>query len=154
MVRRRSQAFKHRARPPARRLRELAGLFPQNGVIMRTSKTLFLLFLGAVLSGPVLAEAPKTQNGHFIDDNGATLYMFDKDKGGKSACVDKCAKNWPPALAGQEDVASGDWTFVESHDGRRQWAYKGKPLYRFAKDAKPGDTSGDGVGGVWHLAKP
>ncbi|HRL22897.1 MAG TPA: hypothetical protein PLP85_14100, partial [Alcaligenes sp.] len=55
---------------------------------------------------------------------------------------------------GQEDVASGDWTFVQSHDGKRQWAYKGKPLYRFAKDAKPGDTHGDGVGGVWHLAKP
>ncbi|MDX3893872.1 hypothetical protein [Pusillimonas sp.] len=121
---------------------------------MSTSKTLFLLLLGTALSGPALAEAPKTQNGHFIDSNGATLYTYDKDTGGKSACTDKCAKNWPPALADRDDTASGDWTFVESHDGKRQWAYKGKPLYLFAKDAKPGDTTGDGAGGVWHLAKP
>lgn len=121
---------------------------------MRIGKPLSFLVLGVVLSGPALAEAPKTQNGHFIDANGAALYTFDKDMGGKSACTDTCAKNWPAALAGQEDVASGDWTFVQSHDGKRQWAYKGKPLYRFAKDAKPGDTHGDGVGGVWHLAKP
>ena len=121
---------------------------------MSTRKTLFLLLLGTALSGPALAEPPKTQNGHFIDSNGAALYTYDKDTGGKSACTDKCAKNWPPALAGRDEVASGDWTFVESHDGKRQWAYKGKPLYLFAKDAKPGDTTGDGAGGVWHLAKP
>lgn len=121
---------------------------------MHCRKTLFLLFLGAALSGPALAEAPTAQDGRFVDSNGATLYTFDKDTGGKSACRDNCAKNWPPALAAEDDVASGDWTFVESHDGKRQWAYKGKPLYRFVKDTKPGDTSGDGVGGVWHLAKP
>jgi predicted lipoprotein with Yx(FWY)xxD motif len=39
-------------------------------------------------------------------------------------------------------------------DGSNQWAYKDKPLYRFAKDQKPGDLTGDGVGGVWHVAKP
>lgn len=59
-----------------------------------------------------------------------------------------------PALAEQSDTAGGAWSFVESHDGKRQWAYNGKPLYLFAKDTKPGDTTGDGVGGVWHLAKP
>lgn len=121
---------------------------------MSPNKTLFLLLLCAGLSSPALAEAPKAQNGHFIDGSGAALYTFDKDIDGKSACRDKCAKNWPPALAGQDDVASGDWSFVESHDGKRQWAYKGKPLYLFVKDKKPGDTSGDGAGGVWHLAKP
>lgn len=61
----------------------------------------------------------------------------------------------PPAVRdGYFIDASGDWSFVESHDGKRQWAYKGKPLYLFVKDTKPGDTSGVGVGGVWHLAKP
>ncbi|MBB5213484.1 COG4315 family predicted lipoprotein [Parapusillimonas granuli] len=121
---------------------------------MRTGTSLFLLLLSAGLSSPAFAEAPKTQNGHFIDSDGATLYIFDKDTRGKSACNAACAKNWPPALVGQDDVASGDWTFVESHDGKPQWAYKGRPLYRYAKDANPGDTTGDGVGGVWHLAKP
>lgn len=121
---------------------------------MAIDKSLFLLFAFIGLSGTALAEAPKTQDGHFVDSSGAALYTYDKDTGGKSACSDQCAKNWPPALAEGDDVASGDWTFVESHDGKRQWAYKGKPLYLFAKDTKPGDTTGDGVRGVWHLAKP
>lgn len=121
---------------------------------MRLATPLFLLLLGIVLSGPVAAEPPTAPDGHFVDSSGATLYTFDKDTDGKITCRGNCAKNWPPALAAEDDTASGDWTFVESHDGKRQWAYKGKPLYLFAKDTKPGDTTGDGVGGVWHLAKP
>src|SRR5690606_5651578 len=92
--------------------------------------------------------------GYFVDSKGATLYTFDKDSDGKSVCRDKCAQNWPAAIAEDNDAASGDWTFVESHDGKRQWAYKGKPLYLFVKDTNPGDTNGDGLGGVLHLAKP
>lgn len=116
--------------------------------------TIFVLLFGSMLAFTAWADPPKVQNGHFIDSTGATLYTFDKDTEGKSNCADQCAKNWPPALAGRDDTASGDWTLVESHDGKPQWAYKGKPLYLFAKDTKPGDTTGDGVGGVWHLAKP
>lgn len=121
---------------------------------MRSIKPLFLLLLSAVLSGPALADPPTAREGHFVDANGATLYTYDKDPEDKSVCRNNCAKNWPPALADEDDTASGDWTFVESHDGKRQWAYKGKPLYLFAKDTKPGDINGDGVGRVWHLAKP
>ena len=32
-----------------------------------------------------------------------------------------------------------------------QWAVKGKPLYYFAGDAKPGERNGDGSGGTWHV---
>ncbi|MFY0104123.1 hypothetical protein ABTP95_19980 [Acinetobacter baumannii] len=39
-------------------------------------------------------------------------------------------------------------------DGKGQWAYKGHPLYRWSKDQKPGDTTGDGVIGAWHVARP
>ncbi|MEO8186844.1 MAG: hypothetical protein ABI580_05700, partial [Burkholderiaceae bacterium] len=39
-------------------------------------------------------------------------------------------------------------------DGAKQWAYKGQPLYQWANDKKPGDKTGDGVGGVWKIAKP
>ena len=49
---------------------------------------------------------------------------------------------------------SGDWTVVTRKDGGKQWAYKGKPLYTFHKDAKPGDATGDGVNNVWHIAAP
>ena len=43
---------------------------------------------------------------------------------------------------------------IAREDGSKQWAYKGKPLYTWAKDAKPGDVTGDGVNNVWHIAQP
>jgi len=89
----------------------------------------------------------------YTDAHGMTLYTYDKDKAGKSNCNDKCAANWPPlkAAAGAKD--EGEWTVVKRKDGTRMWAYDGHPLYTFAKDKKAGDTKGDGVGGVWHIAK-
>ena len=121
---------------------------------MRSITTLSALLLSAVFSGPVLADPPSVRDGHLVDSNGDALYTYDKDTEGKSVCRDNCAKNWPPALAEQDDTATGAWSFVESHDGKRQWAYKGQPLYTFIKDTKDGDTTGDGVGGVWRLAEP
>lgn len=88
------------------------------------------------------------------DPKGMTLYTFDNDKAGTSACYDACAQNWPPLAAPGDAAASGDWSVISRTDGSRQWAYKGKPLYLWIKDAKPGDTTGDGVKGVWHVAKP
>ena len=89
-----------------------------------------------------------------VDDKGMTLYTFDKDAGGKSACVDKCAQNWPPLPADAGAAAPAGYSVIARADGTRQWAYKGKPLYGWAKDKKPGDTTGDGVGKVWHAARP
>ncbi|HAP11331.1 MAG TPA: hypothetical protein DCR50_10830, partial [Afipia sp.] len=58
----------------------------------------------------------------------------------------------PPCAAARP---SGDWTIVTRDDGSKMWALKGKPLYTFAKDTKPGDTTGDGfLNGAWHIAKP
>jgi len=54
-------------------------------------------------------------------------------------------------------AASGpaNWTVITRDDGSKQWAYMGKPLYTWAKDSKPGDTTGDGFNNnVWHLAHP
>ena len=121
---------------------------------MRKVSALFLLMTCAGLAGPAMAEMPKVNNGQWVDASGATLYTFDKDTKDKSACDAACAGNWPPAVAGASDKASGDWSFVKTHDGKNQWAYKGHPLYRFIKDSKPGDAMGDGVKGVWHIAKP
>jgi predicted lipoprotein with Yx(FWY)xxD motif len=89
-----------------------------------------------------------------VDSKGMTLYVFDRDAAGKSNCNGACATNWPPFAAGPDGKASGDWTLVTRDDGSRQWAYKGKPLYDFSKDTKPGDVTGDGVNGVWHIAAP
>ena len=90
-----------------------------------------------------------------VDAKSMTLYTFDKDMGGKSMCNGPCAANWPALMAASGSAASGDWTMVTRDDGTMQWAYKGKPLYTFAKDTKPGDITGDGfLNGAWHIAKP
>jgi predicted lipoprotein with Yx(FWY)xxD motif len=88
------------------------------------------------------------------DAKGMTLYVFDKDTAGKSTCNGQCATNWPPLSAAADAKASGDWTIVTRDDGAKQWAYKGKPLYTWAKDTKAGDVTGDGVNNVWHIAQP
>ncbi|MER8403154.1 hypothetical protein [Mesorhizobium sp. M0185] len=89
----------------------------------------------------------------YTDASGMTLYTYDKDETGKSNCYDKCAANWPPLKADANAKAEGEWTIVDRTDGTRMWAYEGKPLYTFIKDKKAGDVTGEGVGGVWHIAK-
>lgn len=84
------------------------------------------------------------------DQQGQALYYSDLDTDGKPHCVDKCAETWPPVLA--SDGASsvvGDWKTV-ARGKARQWAYRGKPVYTYSKDA-PGETKGNGVEGKWHL---
>lgn len=89
-----------------------------------------------------------------IDGKGMTLYVFDRDNTGKSNCNGTCATIWLPLAAPADSKASGDWSIVGRDDGGKQWAHKGKPLYTFSKDAKPGDANGDGVNNVWHIAAP
>ena len=90
-----------------------------------------------------------------IDDKGMTLYVFDKDSAGKSACNGPCAGNWPPLMATTSSSAVGDYTIITRDDGSKQWAYKGRPLYTSHNDKAPGDISGDGfLNGAWHIAKP
>ena len=88
------------------------------------------------------------------DANGMSLYTFDKDTNGdgKSVCNGDCAVKWPPLMAEAGAAAEGDFTLVTRDDGSTMWAYKGWPLYYWYEDVAPGDISGDGVGGVWHLA--
>ena len=95
-------------------------------------------------------------NGMLTGPNGMTLYTFDKDtpNSGKSVCNGPCATNWPPRMASDSDTNQAEYTVITRDDGKKQWAFKGQPLYYWIKDAKPGDTSGDGVGQVWHTAKP
>ncbi len=110
---------------------------------------LFAVATAAGAQAPAKAEG----DGTLVDAKGMTLYTFDRDAGGKSACNGPCATNWPPLMAGADAKAAGDWTVVTRDDGGKQWAYKGKPLYTWAKDTKPGDKTGDGVNNVWHTAK-
>lgn len=111
------------------------------------------LFALAVL--PAAAQtmpAMKAGDGTLTDAKGMTLYTFDKDAGGKSACNGGCATNWPPLAAAGDAKADGEWTIITRDDGSKQWAYSGKPLYRWSKDAKPGDKTGDNFNNMWHVA--
>ena len=88
------------------------------------------------------------------DATGLTLYIYDRDtEPGKSTCVDACAEAWPPLTADGSAAPAPDWTTIVRTDGSKQWAYKGKPLYRFSGDDKPGETTGDGIGAIWHALK-
>ena len=111
----------------------------------------------ACAGGGMYAAAPaKVMDGALTGANGMTLYTFDKDAAGsgKSLCNGPCATNWPPLFAMDSDMASGDYSIVMRDDGKKQWAFKGKPLYYWVKDQKPGDRTGDGFNNVWHTAKP
>ena len=119
-----------------------------------------------LLSLPVLAvlltacaslhsQPAKVADGVLTNGQGMTLYTFDRDAGGKSACNGPCATNWPPLLASDSDRASGDYGIISRDDGKKQWTYKGKPLYTWVRDQKPGDKTGDGFNNnVWHVARP
>ena len=107
------------------------------------------------LSQAVLAaEAPvKKSDGVLVNASGMTLYTFDKDPEGKSVCNGPCAANWPPLAAAADATPAGAYTVVTRDDGAKQWAHKGKPLYLWVKDQKPGDRTGDGFNGVWRVVK-
>lgn len=90
------------------------------------------------------------------DKEGFSLYYFDVDPVGEAACYglngDACINAWPPLLADGGAKPSSLLSVLELENGETQWAYKGKPLYFFAGDTEAGQTNGDGIGTVWHLA--
>lgn len=124
------------------------------------AKRAFLLFTlsAALMAGcaSMAAGPAKVADGVLTGPNGMTLYTFDRDTAGsgKSVCNGPCATNWPPLMAADTDQASGDYSVITRDDGKKQWAFKGKPLYFWAKDMKPGDRTGDGFNKVWQLARP
>ena len=123
----------------------------------RISPRFVPLLAGALLSWPLLglaAEPAMEKDGMLVDAKGMTLYTYDKDSDGKSACNGQCAQNWPPLMAEAGAKADGEWSVVKRDDGSMQWAYDGKPVYTFVMDKKAGDVTGDGKMGVWHVAKP
>lgn len=137
------------------------GLSTAREMNMKRAMVLALGLAGAIAAGAAFGQAmqpAKTADGAkgpmLVDQKGMTLYVFDKDEGGKSACNGPCAKNWPPLAAAGDARPSGEWTVVTRDDGARQWAYGGKPLYTWAKDTKAGDVTGDGVNTMWHIAHP
>ena len=95
-----------------------------------------------------------------VAPNGMTLYLFTNDEPGVSNCVDACLESWPALTlyAGDRLVAgpgiTGELGTIERADGAMQVTYNDMPLYFFAEDAAPGDTTGQGRGEVWFVVAP
>ena len=97
-----------------------------------------------------------------VDGRGHTLYLFEKDRHGKSACAGQCAAFWPPLIASGKPLATAGAKAsllgtTKRADGRLQVTYNHHPLYRFVKDTKKGQTSGEEVnafGAEWYALSP
>lgn len=130
-----------------------------------TFRWLLVVFGIMVLcAGPAAAQGPSVKllqkegiGTYIADGKGMTLYYFAKDAPGKSVCTGDCLGKWPPLQAGKLDVGAGlaakDFGELATPNGTLV-TFRGYPLYYFFKDAKVGDTNGQGVGGVWFVIDP
>jgi len=97
-----------------------------------------------------------------VDGNGRSLYLFEKDTHGRSACSGLCATYWPPLLSsGKSNTTKGVKRSlvgaIRRADGTRQVTYAGHPLYLFSGDANRGETNGEGLndfGATWSVLMP
>lgn len=135
----------------------------------RYSIALILLFANASLAATAQSTAPtatpaarpatsdlppiRQRAGILVDLKGRGLYNYGGDEPGKSNCSGQCILLWPPIVADAGAKPRGEFTLVVRDDGKKQWAWKGRPLYRWVSDQKRGDAGGDGVNGMWHLAR-
>jgi predicted lipoprotein with Yx(FWY)xxD motif len=92
---------------------------------------------------------------YLTDAKGMSLYYYNKDAPGKSACGRDCIVKWPvfytKNVVVSKKLDKKDFAVITRGDGIKQTTYKGQPLYYFANDAVAGDTNGDGFNNLWHL---
>jgi predicted lipoprotein with Yx(FWY)xxD motif len=105
-------------------------------------------------SGAASTVSTKTSSlGTFlVDAKGRTLYLWDADTGSMSTCTGACAQAWPPLTTTGTPKASGAVKAsllgtTKRSDGSREVTYAGHPLYTFAGDTQPGQTTGEGSNG-------
>ena len=116
----------------------------------------------ASAKGPLVSTGSTSLGKILVDSRGHTLYLFEKDKHGKSACTGKCASFWPPLIASAKPRAAGSARAsllgtTRRADGRLQVTYNHHPVYRFAQDTRKGQTHGEGVdafGAEWYVISP
>jgi predicted lipoprotein with Yx(FWY)xxD motif len=112
--------------------------------------------------GPIVSTATTGLGRTLVNAQGRTLYLFEKDKQGRSACSGACATNWPPLIATAKPVAGSGVKAsllgtTKRSDGRVQVTYNHHALYLFIKDTKKGQTSGEGInafGANWYAISP
>lgn len=114
-----------------------------------------------VVTPPTVSVAHTADLGAvLVGANGMTLYLFTRDEMDKSNCAGDCAVNWPPLTVAEGQTPSaqpgltGALGTIARDDGTMQVTYDGMPLYYWAKDVAPGDTTGQNVGEVWFVIQP
>lgn len=116
----------------------------------------------AQAKGAVVSTSKTSLGTIIVNSSGRTLYLFEKDRNGKSACAGQCAVFWPPLITSGKPIATGGAKTslvgtTKRTDGRLQVTYNHHPLYTFAKDKKAGQTTGEAVnafGAVWDAVSP
>ena len=103
----------------------------------------------AVTKNTVYGMASNTKLGSIVTDSkGMTLYTYAKDTTGVSNCTGACLSAWPAYVApAQTGSFPANISVIKRSDGTLQYAWKGLPLYYFAKDSSAGGALGNGVGG-------
>jgi len=125
--------------------------FHKTGLVFLASITLV-----ACVSMSANQNIVKKERGILVSTNNMTLYTFDNDQAnsGKSSCNGDCAINWPPLLVDANASSYGSYSIITRDDGKKQFAYKGKPLYYFLMDKKPGEQNGNGyANNTWHIVQ-
>ena len=116
----------------------------------------------AATQGATVSAANSKLGRILADSRGRTLYLFENDKRGHSACAGACATYWPPLLTnskptGARAAKQALLGTTRRADGTTQVTYAGHPLYRFVQDSKPGQTTGQDLhdfGAGWYVVAP
>lgn len=109
----------------------------------------------AAEASDLVSEADIDLGTVLVDEAGLTLYGFTNDADGVPTCNGDCADAWPPMIVDgglPEGLDPSVFSLVERDDGSMQLVAGKWPLYRFAGDAGPGDSNGQGSGDVWFAA--
>ncbi len=95
-----------------------------------------------------------------VDGKGLTAYYYDSDtaNSGMSTCSGACASLWPAITSASAtpkvEGVTGTVGTITGVNGDMQITIDGRPIYTYASDSTPGDTTGQGFGGVWHVVAP
>lgn len=114
-----------------------------------------------IQSGYFSQKASSSLGTYLTDAKGMTLYTFANDTPGVSNCYGTCAEKWPAYGPGiKADTGPVNLPMLPANvdttkrsDGTLQFTWKGMPLYYYFSDKNPGDTYGEGIGGVWYIVK-
>jgi predicted lipoprotein with Yx(FWY)xxD motif len=141
----------------------------KSALIAGAAAAVMLVLVGAALAATkstarsATVGTARTDLGRIIvDGRGRSLYLFEKDEHGRSACSGVCASYWPPLLTTSKSAAGSGVKAsllgtIRRSDGTRQVTYAGHPLYFFSGDAKRGQTNGEGLkdfGASWYVLTP